>query len=322
MFGAYEVQFAASVLRLQPGLGAEELLALAVAARAPRFGHVCTPLDSMAVRLAELDGEEMDDLPWPTADAWADSLDRSDIVAPASPAADGPVRPLVWDADRLYLQRYWYYELAIADDLARRCAPAPPWRIEPGSGPTRGPGGPGARLRCSGRTDPVPPTCSGWPPDGRWLPACRSSPEGRERVRPTRWPGSWPPPTWWRPSRGVPSRWPWPPPPARRRPAWARRSRPRRARSTWPGGPGDVAALVAATAPTTIHSLLGLGGPHPLPPRPWPPSARGHGHHRRDLDGVAPPHGQTPRRRPSRRLGRPGGRSLPVGQHRGRHGDE
>ena len=86
MFGAYEVQFAATVLRLQPGLGDEELLALAVAARAPRFGHVCTPLDAMAVRLAELDGEEADDLPWPSADAWAAALTRSSIVSPAADA--------------------------------------------------------------------------------------------------------------------------------------------------------------------------------------------------------------------------------------------
>lgn len=35
VFGSYEVQFAASVLRLRPGLTTEELLALAVAARAP-----------------------------------------------------------------------------------------------------------------------------------------------------------------------------------------------------------------------------------------------------------------------------------------------
>ena len=123
VFGTYEVQFAATVLRLQPGLGAEELLALAVAARAPRFGHVCTPLDSMAVRLAELDGEEVEGLPWPPASGWADRLRRSDLVATASAPGDGPVRPLVWDGDRLYLQRYWHYELAIAEDLARRCAP-------------------------------------------------------------------------------------------------------------------------------------------------------------------------------------------------------
>ncbi len=125
VFGAYEVQFAATVLRLQPGLVAEELLALAVAARAPRFGHVCTPLDAMAVRLAELDGEEVHGLPWPPAGAWAAILGRSGVVASAPLMDDGPVRPLVWDGDLLYLQRYWHYELAIAGDLARRCGAVP-----------------------------------------------------------------------------------------------------------------------------------------------------------------------------------------------------
>ncbi len=124
VFGSYEVQFAAAVLRLQPGLGSEELLALAVAARAPRFGHVCTPLEAMAVRLAELDGEEAPDLPWPAAHDWAARLSGSSVVATA-PHGSGPLRPLVWDGDRLYLHRYWHYELAVADDLARRCRSVP-----------------------------------------------------------------------------------------------------------------------------------------------------------------------------------------------------
>jgi exodeoxyribonuclease V alpha subunit len=124
LFGEYEVQFAAGILRLEPGLGDEEVLALAVAARAPRFGHVCTPLDAMAVRLAELDGEEADGLPWPSADAWATTLTRSSIVSVVGEPTAGPLRPLVWDGDRLYLHRYWHYELAIADDLLRRCRPA------------------------------------------------------------------------------------------------------------------------------------------------------------------------------------------------------
>jgi exodeoxyribonuclease V alpha subunit len=128
VFGEFEVQFAAGVLRLRPGLGDEELLALAVAARAPRFGHVCTPLDAMAVRLAELDGEEADDLPWPSAATWTASLTRSSIVSVVAEPTAGPLRPLVWDGDRLYLHRYWHYELAIADDILRRCAPAGPGR--------------------------------------------------------------------------------------------------------------------------------------------------------------------------------------------------
>ena len=179
MFGAYEVQFAAAVLRLQPGLGAEELLALAVAARAPRFGHVCTPLDAMAVRLAELDGEEADGLPWPPADAWAASPGRFGRRGLRQPQpGDGPIRPLVWDGGRLYLHRYWHYELAVADDLARRCVPGPPG--PPGA---VGPSPPGTRWTvCSTPlfvpTDPARPTSSGWPPDGPWPPGCRSSPEG------------------------------------------------------------------------------------------------------------------------------------------------
>jgi exodeoxyribonuclease V alpha subunit len=124
VFGDYEVQFAAGVSRLQPGLGDEELLALAVAARAPRFGHVCTPLDAMAVRVAELDGEWTDDLPWPSTDVWTGSLNRSSIVSRVAEPTDGSLRPLVWDGDRLYLHRYWHYEVAIADDLLRRCTPA------------------------------------------------------------------------------------------------------------------------------------------------------------------------------------------------------
>jgi exodeoxyribonuclease V alpha subunit len=80
------------------------------------------------VRLAELDGEEADDLPWPSADAWAASLTRSSIVSVVAEPTGGPLRPLVWDGDRLYLHRYWHYELAIAEDLLRRCVPAGPGR--------------------------------------------------------------------------------------------------------------------------------------------------------------------------------------------------
>ncbi len=138
VFGAYEVQFAAAVLRQQPGLADEELLALAVAARAPRFGHVCTPLDAMDVRLAELDGEEADDLPWPSPEVWAASLIGSTIVSLVAKPTDGPLRPLVWDGDRLYLHRYWHYELAIADDIIRRCTSAasgnPAWWSGPDAG--------------------------------------------------------------------------------------------------------------------------------------------------------------------------------------------
>jgi exodeoxyribonuclease V alpha subunit len=255
VFGAYEVQFAATVLRLQPGLEAEELLALAVAARAPRFGHVCTPLDAMALRLAELDGEEVDGLPWPPADAWAASLSRSGVVATASQVGTGPVRPLVWDADRLYLQRYWHYELAVAEDLARRCAPVPLggelWPGAPGDEVDRvldslfgaSGSGPGDLQRLATRRALTPGVSiiAGGPGTGKTYTVARllaaahlvASGQGRPLsvalAAPT---GK----------------------------AAARMGEAVKAAVTeihLAEGAGDVAGLVAATAPTTIHSLLG-----------------------------------------------------------------
>ncbi len=122
LFGSYELQLARTVRRLQPDVSDTALLALAVAARAPRFGHVCSRLDLAALEQADLtdDGSPAPDLPWPTADQWAAALETSSIVARPADATVEPVRPLVWDGGRLYLQRYWHYELAVAGDIRRR----------------------------------------------------------------------------------------------------------------------------------------------------------------------------------------------------------
>ncbi len=255
VFGAYEVQFATTVLRLQPGLEAEELLALAVAARAPRFGHVCTPLDAMALRLAELDGEEVDGLPWPPADAWATRLGRSDVVAAASEVDAGPVRPLVWDADRLYLQRYWHYEVAIAEDLARRCGPVPPgsqlWPGAPGDEVDRvldslfGASGSGPadlqRLAARRALAPGVSIIAGGPGTGKTYTVARLLAAAHLVAA----------------GRGLPVSVALAAPTGK---AAARMGEAVQAAVTeihLAEGAGDVAGLVAATAPTTIHSLLG-----------------------------------------------------------------
>jgi exodeoxyribonuclease V alpha subunit len=124
--GPYEVHLVATVARLEPGLSDEVALALAVAARAPRFGHVCWRLDDMGGQLVGVDGEEADALPWPDPAAWARALVASPLVASPEDADTQPIRPLVWDAGRLYLHRYWHYELAVADDLSRRASPVLP----------------------------------------------------------------------------------------------------------------------------------------------------------------------------------------------------
>jgi exodeoxyribonuclease V alpha subunit len=258
VFGAYEVQFTAAVLRLQPELGADELLALAVAARAPRFGHVCTPLDAMAVRLAELDGEEADGLPWPPPDAWAATLRRSGVVATASPVDQGPVRPLVWDADRLYLQRYWHYELAIAEDLARRCATVPSgsdvWpgplgdgvdgidRVldslfgAPGSGPTDL-----QRLAARRALAPGVSIIAGGPGTGKTYTVARLLVAAHLVAA----------------AQGRPLSVALAAPTGKAAARMGEAVQAAVAEIHLAEGAGDVAGMVAATAPTTIHSLLG-----------------------------------------------------------------
>jgi exodeoxyribonuclease V alpha subunit len=120
VFGTYEVQLAAALLRLNPGLSDHEVLALAVAARAPRFGHVCVAPEGIGEMTVGADDELQAVLPWPDADAWASALAGSPVVADPDSTGDGPLRPLVWDSERLYLHRYWHYELAVAEQLVAR----------------------------------------------------------------------------------------------------------------------------------------------------------------------------------------------------------
>ncbi len=138
VFGPFEGQLAEAVLRRQPEAGADDALALAVAARATRLGHVCVRLDQVRVMVAadEPSGGAVAELPWPDADSWSRALERSPIVqvvegndaATTGPdPGDGqPVRPLVWDGGRLYLERYWRYETAIARQLTERGRPGGP----------------------------------------------------------------------------------------------------------------------------------------------------------------------------------------------------
>lgn len=124
VFTSYEVHLTATMARLEPSVTDEVIVALAVAARAPRFGHVCVELAEVARQVVPLeDDNDGVILPWPAAKAWGRRLSESSIVSSPEDAPDR-VRPLVWDGSRVYLQRYWHYELAVADDLPGRAVPA------------------------------------------------------------------------------------------------------------------------------------------------------------------------------------------------------
>ena len=256
VFGAYEVQFTAAVLRLEPGLGTPELLALAVAARAPRFGHVCMPIDSMAERLVELEGDEVEGLPWPPADVWAAALVGSPIVASGEPTGDG-ADPTVGLGRRAPVP-----PPVLALRAVRRRRPGPSRFGDPSSGDPFVAG----RLRRAVENvlDSlfVPertgvPTSSDWPPDGLSPPVSPSSPGGRERGRPTPWPGLLAAAHLLAAEDGSRLSVALAAPTGK---AAARMGEAVQEAVTGlgpTGRPGDVAELVAATEPTTIHTLLG-----------------------------------------------------------------
>ena len=131
VFDAGEVQLCAVFARLGGDVTDEVLLALAVAARGPRRGHVCVDLADVSTLIVDANDERTEGLPWPEADRWAAALVGSDLVATPADSLDEPLRPLVWDGRRLYLQRYFRDELTVAGDLVERAGT--------GRGPTPAP---------------------------------------------------------------------------------------------------------------------------------------------------------------------------------------
>ena len=140
IFAPAEVHLAATVARLAPGTADEVLLGLAVAARGTRLGHICVALDEVATMVvasdagdggtaagaSATDAEARSGLPWPDLSHWSEALAGAvEVVASPADATATPLRPLVFDGTRLYLQRYWCHEVAVADALLARAHPHP-----------------------------------------------------------------------------------------------------------------------------------------------------------------------------------------------------
>ena len=125
VLGPGEVQVAATVARLHPGLDPSVLLAVAVATRAPTLGHVGIELARASARLHDHLDQQPEGLAWPDPERWAATLADSPVVAGPDGVDVEPLRPLVWDGTRVYLHRYWCYEVAVADQIhARTTDPA------------------------------------------------------------------------------------------------------------------------------------------------------------------------------------------------------
>jgi exodeoxyribonuclease V alpha subunit len=115
-----DAHVAAMLARLAGDLDDAALLAAALAVRAPRTGHTCVDLATIADR-AVGDGDVLIDsalLPWPDPAAWPAAVHASPLT--------GDGAPLVLEGTQLYLDRYWRDERQVAADLRALLAATPP----------------------------------------------------------------------------------------------------------------------------------------------------------------------------------------------------
>jgi exodeoxyribonuclease V alpha subunit len=101
-------------------------LAAALAVRAPRLGHVYVDLATVR-ETATVEAEEPVDLsalPWPEPAAWTSALEASGLAAVGEDGAPAD-RPLRLVGTRLYLDRYWREERALAAGLRALAGAAP-----------------------------------------------------------------------------------------------------------------------------------------------------------------------------------------------------
>jgi exodeoxyribonuclease V alpha subunit len=97
------------------------LLALALAVRGPRLGHVLVDLATIRETVA-VDTEEpvdLDGLPWPEPVSWRERVAACVLVG-VSGEDDAAALPLRLAGTALYLDRSWREELQVADELRTR----------------------------------------------------------------------------------------------------------------------------------------------------------------------------------------------------------
>jgi exodeoxyribonuclease V alpha subunit len=121
VLAAADVHVARRLGRLADERDEAVLLAVALAVRAPRLGHV--HVDLAQIRdTAAVDAEEPVDLAalaWPDPDGWVARVGSSPLVLAGDGDGASEPRPLRLSGSRLYLDRYWSEEVAVADALRR-----------------------------------------------------------------------------------------------------------------------------------------------------------------------------------------------------------
>jgi len=120
VLSAADVHVAARLASLVGEESESVRLAVALAVRGPRLGHVF--IDLATIRdTASVESDEPVDLsalPWPPIEEWIVAVSGSALVAVGEDGAgSADARPLRLLGTRLYLDRYWREERAVAADL-------------------------------------------------------------------------------------------------------------------------------------------------------------------------------------------------------------
>jgi len=129
MFTIAEAHLIAVMARIEPATQPLELLGLATASRGATHGHSCIELSAVekvgATLLPAGTGTgKPTEISWPAADEWSSALVKGLTVANPDEADREPIRPLVFDGHRIYLQRYWVHESRVANQLRSRSSVA------------------------------------------------------------------------------------------------------------------------------------------------------------------------------------------------------
>ncbi|HXY45411.1 MAG TPA: exodeoxyribonuclease V subunit alpha [Acidimicrobiales bacterium] len=111
VLAAADVHVALRLGQLGETTDEDVLLAVALAVRAPRLGHVCVDLAAIRTTAStDLDVPiDLQELPWPAESDWVERLRQSPLM--------GSGHPLHLEGTTLYLDRFWSEEGQVAADL-------------------------------------------------------------------------------------------------------------------------------------------------------------------------------------------------------------
>jgi exodeoxyribonuclease V alpha subunit len=123
VLSAADVHVALALCDLAGVVDGDVRLAVALAVRAPRLGHVFVDLETVR-DTAAVESDEVVDLsalPWPSAAGWVSAVGGCDALVAVG--EDEGRRPLRLLGPRLYLDRYWREERQVASDLLSDAQP-------------------------------------------------------------------------------------------------------------------------------------------------------------------------------------------------------